>query len=212
MTLSPASSQASSLEITDGTHTVTAAAELDFTAGATVTASGTTAQVAVAGGITQSYIGTTSIGGTTDAQGAGVYKQVYKTVTPAATCVLSSIDVYVEGNATNAGAIYAALVSDNAGAPGLLIGTHTSAPAGASSNITGIIAATGRWVSLPLGALLTGGTPYWLAVIVGNGVTLYYAAAGSDYTSTISQTYLQVDTTAPSTSTRNYSIRGNVFH
>jgi len=38
------------LEVTDGTNTVTGVTEIDFTSGATVTASGATAQVAVSGG------------------------------------------------------------------------------------------------------------------------------------------------------------------
>lgn len=39
-----------SLEVTDGTHTVSGAMEIDFTSGATVMASGSTAQVAISGG------------------------------------------------------------------------------------------------------------------------------------------------------------------
>lgn len=73
--------------------------------------------------------------------------------------------------------------------------------------------ATARWLSVPVSTYLPAAT-YWFAVIVGNGATLYYDGSGSDYTSTLGATWFQSELgggSAPTNSSRKYSIRGSLI-
>lgn len=108
-----------------------------------------------------------------------------KKVTISATSLILSIDAHVKGNnGSNATAFGAALLADNAGAPGNVIAL-AGAPLDSTvaSNIVGVLNTTARWVSLPLNAYVTA-ADYWICVggtFGSAGTQLAYDGSGSDY-------------------------------
>jgi hypothetical protein len=172
-------------------------------------AAGTTGATGV--GITQSYIGYNTTGGTTDAIGAGSWKQVYKKVTLAAAAQLLSIEAYIKGNASNVQALGVVVLDDNAAVPGKVIGIAGGQAISAGGQIANLAMSTvARWVAVPIGIYLPAGT-YWIGIMSGNGITLHYDGSGADYTQTTAVTWNQAELTAPASSTRTYSIRGNIL-
>lgn len=160
-------------------------------------------------GITQAYVGYNTVGGTTDAIGLNLAKQVWKSITLATGCVLVSIDVYVKGNGANVSGLFAGVRADNAGAPGNLIATHSGETNAGAPLFSIAMSATARWVSLPCGIYVASGT-YWIGANALSNITLHYDAGGSDQTSTDANTWLN-EAVAVANSSRQYSLRANTI-
>ena len=167
-------------------------------------------------GLSQSYAGTNSIGGTFEAMTS---RRVYaKQVTLANDCLVTAIEAYVDGGTAESkvDSLSVAIYSDAAGTPDSIVAysvNPTSSVAlddtsGAGGNTTG------RWLGVPMGKWLTAGT-YWIAVAsldsLTEGQRIAYAASGSDrYYLAGGDWFTDWGFSAPTTSTRDYSIRANL--
>jgi hypothetical protein len=182
-------------EITVGTGLSLAAGSLTATGGA---------------GITQSYLGYNTVGGTWETP--GVNSKVYwKSITANTAGLLHSVGAYVQHAAGTASGLSCALFTDSSG-PSLMIG-HGPSSTGPLYSLT---ATTGRWVQLPLGIWVTAAT-YWVAVRhsdVGGSVLLQiaYDGSGSDRTATGAANRWDDFAAYTSTTTSNkYSIRASII-
>ena len=164
------------------------------------------------GGITHSYIGYNTIGGTAETLAAGNFKQIFKQVTTSAAGLLASIELYCKGNASNVQVVYVCVLDDNAGVPGKVIAVMAAETSGGTTVLSVAMNATSRWVAAPIGAYLAAGT-YWLGVLTGNGVVINYDGSGGDYTAAVGATWAEPELVggAPSNSSRKYSIRANLI-
>lgn len=157
------------------------------------------------------YIGTNSVGASSDAIAQSAYKQVYKKIILPYSGVLMSVEIYIKGNSSNVQQLGAGVADDNSSAPGKII-----AISGAHETTTGVLTVSGalnttsRWLSIPVNKYLTPGT-YWIFVLTGNAATLNYDTGGSDFTGATAATWSLFELgggNSPSNSSRNYSLRG----
>lgn len=179
---------------------------------------GVPTQTSSSGGITQTYLGRTSIGGsflTMDSNRVWYCKQI----TLAKAGFIASVDAYCQDAGTNqVGGFSGQLFADNAGNPGTLLGV------GSNNDNLVLTAATGghggpRWLSTPISYWATAGT-YWVAVSKYNSAgtiqIAYDPTGGTDVT---------IQSTGPgfmlndagsgffpiTTTTDNFSIRASVL-
>jgi len=127
------------------------------------------------GGLAQSFVGYDTIGGTWTQMVA--QKEYLKKVTLSATSTMTSIDAHVRGNADNFATIAGVLLSDNAGAPGILLAAAGTVSPFQYFSISASMPTAGRWFSMSLGATLAAGD-YWIGV-VANSTVLDLANDGS---------------------------------
>lgn len=202
----------------EGSPLATTGTTLNFV-GAGVTASGTgatkTITIAGGGGISHSYIGYNTIGGSTEAITS--LRQYMKKVTLASAGMLTSVGAYVKQTSTGSVAMMAAAVlSDNAGDPDHILGYSM----GGSADIQGTFlsnangsAGDARWLAMPIGVYLAAGD-YWLAVMfsVSAGHDIYYDGSGSDrYFANAAVRITDSGWTTVTTSSNRYSIRGSLL-
>lgn len=199
------------LDVTDGVTTVTGATAIEFTSGATVTDNAGVAEVAITGGggITHTYVGYNTAGGSNTSMVGGT--AYMKKITLASAGWLGAIGVYIDHSATtNVQSLAAWVLSDNAGTPDLVIAI------GANWNSQSFyINTTARWVDIAIGKLLTAGD-YWLVVQrpvdSGTDLRIYYDGSGSDKTQAIGGGWNTDGNLYSISSTSNqYSIRGSIL-
>jgi hypothetical protein len=165
------------------------------------------------GGLTQTYVGTNSVGGSTDAlTTARIW--ILKQIVLAAAAFIPSVEIYCSGNATNPTfGWYSVLATDNgSSAPGVLL----SVGAGGEAQSAGIFMDSSyRWVSVPLGAWLAAGT-YWIGACTDvtqfNHPNLKYDTPGgvSDVYGA-PPSYLGESGGWPTNTGRSYSLRAPVL-
>ncbi len=195
-----------------GSTALTGAVTLTGGTNVTLTQSGQDISIAASGGssgVTQSYIGYNTVGGTTESIALSAGKQVLKPVTLSAAGLLTSVELYCAAGTSDAVDSAAAVVfADNAGAPGICI---AAGPTGAAGNV---LDSTGRWLARPLGVWLPAAS-YWIGVFAYNGIKLYYDGSGGDYTAAFAVTNVYDPGTGGgvnyTNSTRKYSVRGNLI-
>jgi hypothetical protein len=162
-----------------------------------------------AGGFTQSYIGYNTVGGSFETVAAGAAASYFKTVTLASAGLLVSIDAHVKSGGANVQNLLAAVLDDNAGAPGKVIAMGTVNGNTAINQFNVTMSTVARWVAMPVGAYLQPAA-YWLCVIIGNNCLLAFDATGADKKTAISQTWL-LEADVRSATINTYSIRGSVL-
>lgn len=158
------------------------------------------------GGSSPSYLGTNSVGGSTEAMTLG--RMYAKKVTASAAGVLHSVQAYLNQSASASFTMKGLVWSDNAGTPGILL---------AASHATDIVIGSAGWRAFPLGVEVVASTSYWIGLVasampIGSGsMSLAYATGGTDRyqaSSTPSQIGDWLSAYSPVTTTKNYSIRG----
>ena len=166
-----------------------------------------------AGGITHSYLGYNTIGGSTEVVTA--HRWYAKQVTPGSSGMLLSVGVRILWGADDKGSVTVGLFEDNAGALGKLLAANTLG-VGAGS-VVDLSEAAGtrnpRWLDIPLASYLAASTAVWIAVMAESNTTrptIYYDGSGSDHYFTPSSAIV-VDGPyfTNTTSSNKYSIRGD---
>lgn len=162
---------------------------------------------------TRSTIGTTSLGGSSEANPTTPFtKTFYKRIAIPSDGFLMSVAQYIAGNATNVAVLASGVYEDAAGpVPGKLLAANQIGHAG-SSQISGLfLSATPRWVTVPIGLWVPAGN-YWIASMLSSTsasiLSIYYnSGAGSDRTRLNSGPWL--DDSSTSSGTNDYSIYAN---
>lgn len=161
------------------------------------------------GGFTQSYIGYNTVGGSFETVAAAAAVSYFKTVTLGSAGLLASIDAHVKSGGANVQNLLAAVLDDNAGAPGKVIAMGTVNGNTTINQFNVTMSTTARWVAMPLGVYLPAAT-YWLCVIIGNNCLLAFDATGADKKTAVTQTWL-LEADVRSATANQYSIRGSVL-
>lgn len=153
-------------------------------------------------GLTQTNLGKTGVGGTSDTLSASKY--IAKPVTPSTTKPIRGIVLRLAGNNTNPLQPVAAIFDDNSGQPGKVL-----AFSGMPAIAYGIQpTSTARWVYIPIFYIPAAGTQIWivagLVVNNANAGILYYDTGGGDYSR--ASTTVLADNGFSTTSGRDYSL------
>lgn len=164
------------------------------------------------GGLSQSFIGYNTAGGSFETLTAK--RAFFKSVTLAATSTFQSIDVYMRPSTDNVGGISIMICADNSTAPGVLLAGNSSAANGFYLSNSASMPGAARWVSIPIGATLAAGT-YWIGFMSDQTVyDVAYDGSGSDQYFTASLflvTGAYPTAWAITTGTRKYSIRASIL-
>lgn len=180
----------------------------------TVSIVGSTATYTPSGGsgMTQAYEGYNTVGGTYENVTA---KRYYcKSVTFANDCLVAEIEGYVRGNADAVTGVIVALVEDNSGEPGVVVGgSGDNSGGGVYLSNSASMPTASRWFGQPVGKWITAGT-YWICIQFGSTAASIAYDSGSDHT--FDASVLTVTGAYPSawtitTGSRKYSIRANTF-
>lgn len=161
------------------------------------------------GGLTHTYVGYNTAGGSNTAMLGGT--AYMKKITLASAGWLGSIGVYIDHTAsTNVQSLSAWVLSDNAGTPNLIIAVGPYLP-----NPSFFINTTARWVDIAIGTHLPAGD-YWLVVQrpvdSGTDLRIYYDGSGSDKTQAIGNAWnADGSLYTISDTTNKYSIRGSIL-
>ena len=185
----------------------------------TVNSSGTVAPVGTAGGMTHTYVGYNTVGGSLET--VTVNRWYAKSVTLASAGLLTSISVYMKWAEDGLGAIAAGVYTDSSGPAAAIAGATYGANKGnaAAGSIFDPTASgptfNARWFHLPMGVYLTAGT-YWIAVTMSSDTTqpvIYYDGSGSDKYWTPAGPVRMLDggLVTVNTSANKYSIRGSLL-
>lgn len=164
------------------------------------------------GGITHTYYGYNTIGGSTESMpnGTGNGKTYLKSITLASAGFIANIQSYTKQTTRGVSNFQVMLYTDSSG-PSLLI----AAALAADGNVIAETSAhTARWMSVPLGLWVAAGT-YWIGVACPSGTNQFiaYDATGSDKTFVTSGSYwddIPSDGTLATTANQ-YSIRADVL-
>jgi hypothetical protein len=174
---------------------------------------GGVAWAAGGGSISQAYVGYNTIGASWETLTA---RRVYlKQITLASDTQLMSIDMYLRPSTDNLTGLRVMVLTDNAGAPDVLIAQGSGTRDGDIylSNSASMPGA-GRWLSIPLGVYLPAGT-YWIAFVSSNAfLDVAYDGSGSDQYFTPSGYYATgayPSAWAITTGARKYSIRAGTI-
>jgi len=152
------------------------------------------------GGISQSFVGYNTVGGTWTTITASRY--YLKQITLASAATFTSIDAYLRPNIDNvANEALAVILSDSGGSPSVLFaGASLLGPNGIYLSNSSSMPGAGRWLSFPIGAHLASGT-YWIGIAVGAGAGNFQMAndgSGSDVTFTVTGGLLYLTGAYPS--------------
>lgn len=197
------------LDVTDGTTTVTGATAITFTSGATVTDNAGVAEVAITGsGSTHSYLGYDTVGGTTEQTTA--YRWIMKKITVSSAGILQSIGVYLKTRSDGATPTLTTCIwEDNSGTPRYIYGGSSPVTMN-PDHVSGVGGNAARWIQYPTGIYLAAGD-YWIGVQSNmNGCDFYKDGSGSDryFTSTFAG-WEDAGFRAITTTTDRYSIRAS---
>lgn len=170
-------------------------------------------------GISSSYLGYNTVGGTQfDADQSLWYA---KRVTTSGEGILQSIECYFRETADSVQDVMVALMEDNSSVPGKFLATNRSIPLAPTNNSSfgGGSASIARWLAVPLTYQLAASTSYWIAVnwsaALGGGPTIrmYRDGSGSDRTWSPSADFITDGGRYTETNTGNqYSIRALVLN
>jgi len=170
-----------------------------------------TGSAASGGGITQSFLGYNTIGGSVESMPT---RTVYtKQITVPSNGILTSIDAYIALNTSdNVASLCGALYSDNGGDPQLLLNyTMNLATSLLFDTVGGGGGLSPRWFSIPCGTYVTPGN-YWISVMTLNNslLNLYYDGSGADRYYTSGGDWISDwGFYSPTTSSNKYSIRAS---
>lgn len=160
------------------------------------------------GGITHTYLGYNTIGGSVEASTTA--RTYVKKVTVSTAGLLSAVSFYTKANAQATPNIRAGIWSDNSNAPGLLVcqgSVQIVMAEGASST------RSPRWLHIPMGFYAATGD-YWIGISVSSAVQdLYKDGSGTDrYWTTGGDAFGLTDGGQYSitTTTDRYSIRASL--
>jgi hypothetical protein len=159
----------------------------------------------------RSYIGYNTVGASYEATSSD--KIYAKLVTPSVNCLLESVQAYIKGDGTHASSFGAAVYSDNAGTPGVLIAAASWPTNAGTRQQNAFLSATPRWIGIPMGVELTGGTSYWIAWYGsdggGGGSGAHNIAYDSGTDKTLATAYVNDASVGSfSAASRSFSIRG----
>lgn len=173
------------------------------------------------GGLTQAYVGKNAIGASWEAGAAG--QVTAKKVTLANACLITDVEIHMRYASSTGGRAWLSLWDDNGSgtAPDHLlaytqVGPHTMVLLDADG-----AGSDGRWVSAGFGRWVVAGD-YWIAWTLpdGNTMEIAYDTSGADrrhgYPTAVTQYgidwgFSNVDWSADSDTTRDYSIRANTI-
>lgn len=203
----------------EGSNLSTAVTSIDFV-GAGVTATGTTAVTVTipggGGGLTQSYMGYNTVGGSVESMTSS--RWYAKKITTTGACELLSVQAYLtQITNVNAHLMAAAVWDHNSTKPGLLlasafIGAGTAASIAINKNSA---PGTARWFGLPMGLHLSATTDYWIGFMVtlnSGAMNLSYDGSGTDRYMTATGMYAtDWDYFTDNSTTNKYSIRANTI-
>lgn len=173
------------------------------------------------GGLTQAYIGTNSIGGSSEV--GTDHRQILQKVTLANACLISGIEVRIKNNnAGQVGDLLAFVYDDVSGKPQHLVAWGAGGETARGFNLYRVSATAGdaRWLNTPIGYWAAAGD-WWIGfqwTSQGGQYLQYYATGGSDYYFDKGGNSFVTD--APDTSgtvytltnsTKTYSIRANTI-
>ncbi len=149
------------LDVTDGTTTVTGATAITFTSGATVTDNAGVAEVAITGsGSTHSYLGYDTVGGTTEQ--ATAYRWIMKKITVSSAGILQSIGVYLKTRSDGATPTLTTCIwEDNSGTPRYIYGRSSPVPMN-PDQVSGVGGNAARIVLVFAGLLAAAGLVWWV--------------------------------------------------
>ena len=159
--------------------------------------------------LTQSYVGTNSIGGST--QAPGTHTAYVKQVTIPAGGLLVAIEGYLLLAGSARIAYRVGWWDDNSGDPGVMRGLFPQ-PSAISMRLGG----TDRWLGAAMSAYFASETDIWIGIHIFEATTngLAFAGSGSDRTINASGRWTSetggLDVFV-STTTNDYSIRGSVL-
>jgi hypothetical protein len=163
---------------------------------------------AASGGLTQSYLGTNSVGGSWESLTNNRY--LMKKITLASAGQLSTIDMHLrDSGGGQVGSMNTAIWSDSSGTPGVVVAMGASITPADSWYMS----STARWVTFGVGAWLAAGD-YWIggAPVDTQSFQLAYAGSGSDRYFNSGGTWLADATSYSNTTTSNdYSIRASII-
>ncbi len=179
-----------------------------------VNSSGTVSQVSTGGGggITHSYLGYNTAGGSNETMTA---KRVYaKKITVAAAGIITAIYAYVKDDgADHVSSLSAALYADVAGTPGKLL-SYVKNPIQSLLPETATSTTAYGWVAIPCGVYVTA-ADYWIAVVdfaTSNPLVIAYDGSGSDrYYTSGGEWFTDWGFYSPTTSSNKYSIRASII-
>lgn len=167
------------------------------------------------GGITQSYLGYNTVGGS--AVDMTVWRVYAKQITMSSAGLLSSIDAHIRTNANDgAGGVNVGVYTDSSGTPDLII-AHTAQPSSATyMSKASATVGTYRWVSFAVGMWLPA-ADYWICVqhnsSAATRMTIKYDATGADrtYDSGFDGFADWGGLYSPTTTANAYSIRASIL-
>lgn len=203
------------VEEVDGSPTDSAVTKIVFPNGTLAISSHVATYTPAASGVTASYIGYNTVGGTEE---SATLNRVYaKKVTPGSTLILQAIEIYARETTDSLQILNVAVYEDNAGAFGKVIASNVSPLVAFTNNATfgGGTASVARWWGVPLTATLTGSTSYWLGwqwtTTAGNSPTprQFYDGSGTDRRFDSGGIFLpDGGRYTETTDSRKYSVRG----
>jgi hypothetical protein len=164
------------------------------------------------GGLTHSYLGYNTIGGTTEAVLARQW--LAKKVTVGTAGVITSIGAYIDqvttATTTNMGV---AVFEDNAGTPRKLLASNATTVGTGQLWLEAVSGTPGdpRWMHLPLG-LYVPAADYWLGVVLdGTAYNVYKDGSGADrrWQHSTAIRFSDAGLVAITTTTDRYSIRAS---
>lgn len=167
-------------------------------------------------GLTQSYLGYNTVGGSTET--TTLNRMYAKKITVASASLLTSIDAHIRTNtADHAGSLCAGVLSDSSGSPDLIMSNVQNSSIAMYLSKAGATNGTFRWFSVPIGIWLPA-TDYWIFVqhfvaSGGSAIDIHYDTSGSDRYQTPSFNGVADwgGLYSSTTSSNRYSIRASVL-
>lgn len=163
------------------------------------------------GGITHSYLGYNTIGGSTENM---TNNRIYlKKITVSTAGIITSIGAYIDQQTDHVFGLSAGLWADNSGVPGKIMG-YVVNPQDSLLMEIGVATYSPNWVHVPIGVYATA-ADYWIGVMgeINAGTQrIYYDGSGSDHYIPSTGYWLPFGGRYTETTTSNkYSIRASII-
>lgn len=170
------------VEEVDGSPTDSAVTKIVFPNGTLAIASHVATYTPAAAGLTSSYLGYNTVGGTEESTTS--QRLIAKSVTTSGACILQSVECYTREIADTTEAMRVCLFDNNAGAIGKLLAYNTFVNVAMTNNATfgdGSTTSIARWLALPLSYALAASTTYWIGVFwIASQARMFYDGSGTD--------------------------------